>query len=292
MIPSKMKNLAVVLTLLPSVLALGQKATVSLTGGKGMLQLAGNGINGQILLSANDWWGVIRAAQDLAGDMGKVSGQNLTLGNWVAAGGKTPSRDVPASAPPSESTVHPSDEGPGEPPLSSNHSIIQSSSNGKTTVVYTYKPVVGVGPEFVVGPAETFTGPTLVSNSKAKTVIIAGTIGKSDVINKLVSSGKLNPKPVQGQWEAFISQVVTNPLPGVDRALVIAGADQRGTIFGLYDVSEQIGVSPWWWFADVPVSKAAGIWAMGNTKVQGSPSVKYRGLFINDEQPALTNWIK
>ena len=66
----------------------------------------------------------------------------------------------------------------------------------------------------------------------------------------------------------------------------------RGTIFGLYDVSEQIGVSPWWWFADVPVRKAAGVWALDTKKVQGSPSVKYRGIFINDEQPGLTNWIK
>lgn len=73
---------------------------------------------------------------------------------------------------------------------------------------------------------------------------------------------------------------------------MIAGADLRGTIYGLYDVSEQIGVSPWWWFADVPVRKASGVWALGGTKVQGSPSVKYRGIFINDEQPGLTNWIK
>jgi hypothetical protein len=97
---------------------------------------------------------------------------------------------------------------------------------------------------------------------------------------------------IEGQWEAFTSQVVPNPLPGVSQALVIAGSDMRGTIYGVYDVSEQIGVSPWWWWADVPVRKAAGIWALSNVKkVQGSPSVKYRGIFINDEQPALTNWI-
>jgi hypothetical protein len=73
---------------------------------------------------------------------------------------------------------------------------------------------------------------------------------------------------------------------------VIAGSDLRGTVYGLYDVSEQIGVSPWWWFADVPVRTAKGVWALNETKVQRSPSVRYRGIFINDEQPALTNWIK
>ncbi len=100
---------------------------------------------------------------------------------------------------------------------------------------------------------QNFTGPTLINNSGAKTVIIAGTIGKSDVINALIAKGKLNVSPIQGKWESFISQVVTAPLSGVDQALVIAGSDLRGTIYGLYDVSEQIGVSPWWWWSDVPV---------------------------------------
>lgn len=263
-----MKILTLFLTLLPSVLALGQNATVTLTGGDGLLQLAGNGVNGQILLSSNDWWGVIRAAADLAGDVGKVTGKNLTLGNW-SAGSKR--RDAP--------------------PASGNHNETLSGVGG-TTVLYTYNPTTGVGPEYVVGPAANFTGPTLLSNSSAKTVIIAGTIGKSDVINALIASGKLDPTPVLGKWESFISQVITNPLPGVDSALVIAGADQRGTIYGLYDVSENVGVSPWYWFADVPVRTADGIWALGETKVQGTPSIRYRGIFINDEQPALTNWIK
>lgn len=129
-------------------------------------------------------------------------------------------------------------------------------------------------------------------NSAQSTVIIAGTIGKSSVINSLISSGKLDASPVQGQWESFISEVITSPLPGVDKALVIAGSDLRGTVYGLYDISEQIGVSPWWWFADVPVRNQTGVWAMNTRKVQGTPSVKYRGIFINDEQPALTNWIK
>lgn len=85
-----------------------------------------------------------------------------------------------------------------------------------------------------------------MSESKAiKTVIIAGTIGKSDLISSMISSGKLDVSSISGQWESFISQVVVSPIPGVDQAMVIAGSDMRGTIYGLYDVSEQIGVSPW-----------------------------------------------
>ncbi|KAH6662569.1 hypothetical protein B0J14DRAFT_610451 [Halenospora varia] len=106
-----------------------------------------------------------------------------------------------------------------------------------------------------------------------------------------MKSGKLDPKPIIGSWESFITQVVEKPIPGVDKALVVVGSDMRGTIYGLYDLSEQMGVSPWWWWADVPVRKRAGVWALPGKKVQGPPTVKYRGIFINDEQPALTNWI-
>jgi hypothetical protein len=112
------------------------------------------------------------------------------------------------------------------------------------------------------------------------------------MIDALIMSQKIDELPIHGRWESYISEVVDNPFPGIDRALVIAGSDMRGTIYGLYDVSEQIGVSPWWWFADVPVKQKDGVWALEGRKIQRSPSVKYRGFFINDEQPALTNWIK
>jgi len=85
--------------------------------------------------------------------------------------------------------------------------------------------------------------------------------------------------------------VVENPIEGVEKALVIAGADPRGTIFGIYDVSEQIGVSPWYFWTDVPTKKHKDIYVLSKGKVQQSPSVKYRGFFLNDEQPGLTNWV-
>lgn len=122
-------------------------------------------------------------------------------------------------------------------------------------------------------------------------VIIVGSIG-SKLIDSLASSGKINVSKIQGQWESFQSQVVANPLPGLTSALVVAGSDKRGTIYGIYDISEQIGVSPWYWFADVASSPQSNIYALDVVKTQGPPSVKYRGIFLNDEQPALTNWVK
>ncbi|KAH7384016.1 hypothetical protein DE146DRAFT_681121 [Phaeosphaeria sp. MPI-PUGE-AT-0046c] len=128
-----------------------------------------------------------------------------------------------------------------------------------------------------------------ITNSTA--VIIAGTIGRSPLIDSLVSTGKLNVASVKGKWEAFTSQLVNNPLPGISSALVLAGSDKRGSIYAIYDISEQIGVSPWYWWADVPPKKKTSIYALPITKIQGPPSIKYRGIFINDEAPALSGWI-
>ena len=129
-------------------------------------------------------------------------------------------------------------------------------------------------------------------NTMTGPMIIAGTIGNSSLIDSLVSAKKIDVSNIQGQWEAFSSQLVSNPMPGIPSALVIVGSDQRGSIYGLYDVSEQIGVSPWYWFADVSPKKKSTIYAMNTTKLQPSPSVKYRGIFLNDEQPALNNWVQ
>lgn len=124
-----------------------------------------------------------------------------------------------------------------------------------------------------------------------KELVIVGTLGKSSIIDKLVKSGKLEVKSISGKWENFLIQLVNNPFPGIDKALVIVGSDKRGTIFGIYDVSEQIGVSPWHFWADVPVDHKEALYVKPIRVVQG-PSVKYRGIFINDEAPALTGWVK
>ncbi|MBU0472961.1 MAG: glycosyl hydrolase 115 family protein [Bacteroidetes bacterium] len=127
--------------------------------------------------------------------------------------------------------------------------------------------------------------------SLPKEIVIIGTLGKNPVINQLVQNKKLDVKDITGKWEHFLIQVIEKPFEGVDKALVIVGSDKRGTIYGIYNLSEQIGVSPWYWWADVPVEHKDAVFVKPNKITQG-PSVKYRGIFLNDEAPALTNWIK
>ena len=126
----------------------------------------------------------------------------------------------------------------------------------------------------------------------SKEVVIIGTLGKSPLIDRLVRGRKINVKGVEGKWEAFLVQTVKSPFPGVERALIIAGSDKRGTIFGMFALSEQIGVSPWYWWADVPVKKHKQVFALPGRRTDGPPSVKYRGIFLNDEFPALTKWVQ
>lgn len=127
--------------------------------------------------------------------------------------------------------------------------------------------------------------------SKARQVIIAGTLGKSKLIDKLVAKNIIDASELEGKWEKFIIKTVKNPLPGIENALVIAGSDKRGTIYGIYDLSEQIGVSPWYWWADVPVQQKSEIFIKPGTYTEGEPAVKYRGIFLNDEAPSLTGWV-
>jgi hypothetical protein len=123
-------------------------------------------------------------------------------------------------------------------------------------------------------------------------VVLIGTIGKSKIIDRLIRERKIDVSQIEGKWESTLIQVVSHPLPGVVRGLVIAGSDKRGTIYGIYDLSEQIGVSPWYWWADVPVEHKDALYVKAGRWVQGEPAVKYRGIFLNDEAPSLTGWAK
>ncbi|MBF9252571.1 glycosyl hydrolase 115 family protein [Pontibacter sp. 172403-2] len=126
---------------------------------------------------------------------------------------------------------------------------------------------------------------------KAKQLVLIGTLGKSPVIDKLVKNKKLDVTGIAGKWETYLVQVVDKPMRGVDQALVIVGSDKRGTIFGMYDVSAQIGVSPWYYWADVPVKQQQNLYVMPGRHTDGEPAVRYRGIFINDEAPALAGWV-
>jgi len=184
---------------------------ISFEKGKGKFTISASGKSTPLLISSDEWPGVIRALKDLQSDIGKVT--------------------------------------------------------SKVPEIY-------------------------YDNAKASKEIIIGTIGKSSIIDKLVKDKKIDVTGIAGQWEKFLIQTVLKPLPGVSEALIIAGSDKRGTIYGIYEISKQIGVSPWYWWADVPVLKKNAIYLNLGRYIQGSPSVRYRGIFLNDEAPDLTNWMR
>jgi hypothetical protein len=130
------------------------------------------------------------------------------------------------------------------------------------------------------------------STPQGADLVLIGTLGKSPLIDRLADEGKIDGAAIRGKWEGFLLQTIEHPLPGVARALVIAGSDRRGTIYGIYELSEQIGVSPWYWWADVPPSRHTRITVPDGTHVADAPVVRYRGIFLNDEAPALTGWVK
>ncbi|HEU5078670.1 MAG TPA: glycosyl hydrolase 115 family protein [Opitutaceae bacterium] len=130
------------------------------------------------------------------------------------------------------------------------------------------------------------------STASAAHAVVVGTLGRSQLIDQLAREGRIDAAQLSGKWEKFLVQVVEKPWPGTDSALVIAGSDKRGTIYGLYDLSEQIGVSPWYWWADVPVRRHEALYVLPGIYTDGEPAVKYRGIFLNDEAPALSGWAK
>jgi len=120
--------------------------------------------------------------------------------------------------------------------------------------------------------------------------VLIGTIGQSQVIDQLAKQGKIDLTGVTGQWESYAWQTVVDPLPGVHRALVIAGSDRRGTAYGVVELSKRIGVSPWYWWADEPVTKHSQLRVASGRELHGPPQVKYRGIFINDEDWGFRPW--
>lgn len=253
-----LRFLVLVGLLLVGVHGIGQDTCVVFQPSSSVVPIAANGAVAPILLSADEWPGVQRAAADFAADIQRVTGLLPTLSNVTA----------------------------------SNATASLAGKEQNTT----------------------------------STPIIVGTLGKSSLITQIVNTTNLDVSSIQSKWESFMSLEVKNPLPGIDNAYVVIGADKRGTIFALYDHSEQIGrlqssiprypslitslprclpvVLVWalsspqnnknscfenrW--ADVPITTHSDLFVVSTGCSHGSPTVKYRGIFLNDEQPALTNW--
>lgn len=148
--------------------------------------------------------------------------------------------------------------------------------------------------DFLAGDIEMVTGHksdvvTALSQVNRNPIIV-GMVGKSSFINQLVEAGKLDVYEIEGEWERFIIETVENPFPGVDEALVVVGSDKRGAAYGVFTISKEIGVSPWHFWADVPAQQHDELFIGKDRFVSKTPSVKYRGIFLNDEAPALRGW--
>ena len=132
--------------------------------------------------------------------------------------------------------------------------------------------------------------PEIINSASGRRMLIVGSIENSSWIKQLLQSGKINAADLQGKREKYILQTVKNPIGGVEEAVVIAGSDKRGTIYGIYELARQMGVSPWYFWADVPVEKHDVISIKEGIYTDGEPAVKYRGIFLNDEWPSLGGW--
>ncbi|MCY0970436.1 glycosyl hydrolase 115 family protein [Chryseobacterium wangxinyae] len=140
----------------------------------------------------------------------------------------------------------------------------------------------------------TGTEPTLLNQISGMNspLIIIGTVGTKSVIDDLIKQKKFDGKSLAGKNEKYIIQNISDPFPGVSEAIVIAGSDKRGTIYGIYEVSQQIGVSPWHYWADVPVVAKENLYFKKGIYTDGEPAVEYRGIFLNDEEPSLGGWAR
>ena len=187
--------------------------------------------------------------------------------------------------------------------LQKQKSYIQTSSgfaivnNNEATAIYLsdndYEGVKKIAQKFQEDIERvTNIKPSVISNEIPSngTAIIVGTIGNSSLIDQLIEEKKLEVSLIKGKWETFLIQTIKNPFEGVEEALVIVGSDKRGTIYGMFDVSYEIGVSPHHFWADVPSKKKESVFITRGSYTKGSPKVKYRGIFINDEAPALSGW--
>jgi hypothetical protein len=131
-----------------------------------------------------------------------------------------------------------------------------------------------------------------VSSKKvsSKYAVVVGTVGHNAFIDRLVAEGQLDVSAIRGGWEQFVVKTIDDPAKGVKKVLVIAGCDRRGTAYGVFTLSEAIGVSPLYWWADVPTKRKSQLYIENINYVSQAPSVQYRGIFINDEGWGITPW--
>lgn len=192
----------------------------------------------------------------------------------------------------------------------SSRAIAESAPIFADTAVLGGFQLVGAGlaPTIVVDPSDaavvrhaaddlsddilTVTGQraTVAAAPAGKAAILVGTLGQSKLIDQLVAANRVDVSRLKGAWESFVIATVDRPAPGVDKALVVIGSDRRGTAFGVYEVAQAMGVSPWAWWADVTPKRREALYVRAGVHRFGPPSVRYRGVFVNDEDWGLYPW--
>ncbi|MCX2679825.1 glycosyl hydrolase 115 family protein [Galbibacter sp. EGI 63066] len=154
--------------------------------------------------------------------------------------------------------------------------------------------VVGIASKALAKDIELITGKKPAVNQQNKkgerTSLIIGTLGQSKWIDRMVASGKIDVTDIKGNWENFKLITVDKPIRGVKKALVIVGSDRRGTAFGVFHLSKILGVSPLVWWADVLPEKRNELYLTAGSYTSETPSVKFRGIFLNDEDWGLQPW--
>lgn len=124
-----------------------------------------------------------------------------------------------------------------------------------------------------------------------KNPVILGTVAGSSLAKAWAGQQNIHLESLSGKWESYLVTAVDQGGSG-SKALLIAGSDRRGMAFGTFELSRQMGVSPWYWWADVPVVKKEILYVKDKLSATDAPKVKYRGIFINDEAPALSGWTR
>jgi hypothetical protein len=156
--------------------------------------------------------------------------------------------------------------------------------------------VVATAAELLANDIKTVTGKkpeiSLTAIKEQKQCIIAGTLGQSKLIDEMVKNKKIDVSSLKNGYEQYLVQIVNKPVKGVDKALVIVGNDHRGTAYGILSISKAIGVSPWYWWMDAPVTHKDAVNLKVAKYTSKIPSVRYRGIFINDEDWGLLRWAK
>ncbi|WP_255439198.1 glycosyl hydrolase 115 family protein [Aestuariibacter sp. GS-14] len=185
-----------------------------------------------------------------------------------------------------------SSESAGEHPF-----VVAEQASGRVATIWVDRnaaPGILLAAKSLQSDIQKVTGlqPAIIHEENALSghVILVGERGASAPIDRLIASGVLAVEADSNQWEGYQLANIQQPFGKIEQAWVISGFDRRGVIYGIYDLSDKIGVSPWYWWADVPIVKREGLYINEGTQVNDAPKVKYRGIFLNDEAPALTNW--